>query len=93
MLDACVKCGNLQKAVEVFKGMRRSGQSLGVRLVGRLAGWVAEVGAGLVSGAVALILSWKSYPGEKYWKKEGRSFFHLAQVTRASTRTRSSTLP
>lgn len=22
MLDACVKCGNLQKAVEVFKGMR-----------------------------------------------------------------------
>lgn len=22
MLDACVKCGNLEKAVEVFRGMR-----------------------------------------------------------------------
>ena len=26
MLDACVKCGNLQKAVEVFQGMRATGK-------------------------------------------------------------------
>ena len=26
MVDACVKCGHLEKAVEIFKGMRSSGK-------------------------------------------------------------------